>query len=77
MTDNEIIKGLEFCSTNDWEDARFLATVAADDAVEEFAERQKSIAYTSTDWSHGEHPQVIEVEDIAELVREMTEEEEK
>lgn len=32
------------------------------EAIKEFAERVKSFAYTSNDWSHGEHPYVVEVE---------------
>ena len=40
--------------------------------INEFAERLKERAYTSSDWSHGEHPQVIECDDIDDLVQEMT-----
>ena len=44
------------------------------EAVKEFAERLKERAYTSSDWSHGEHPQVVECDEIDDLVEEMTEE---
>ena len=43
------------------------------EAIKEFAERLKERAYTSSDWSHGEHPQVVECDDIDEIVEEMTE----
>ena len=42
------------------------------EVVKEFAERLKERAYTSSDWSHGEHPQVVECDDIDDLVKEMT-----
>jgi 3-methyladenine DNA glycosylase/8-oxoguanine DNA glycosylase len=42
------------------------------EAIKEFAERLKERAYTSSDWSHGEHPQVVELEDINEIVEELT-----
>jgi hypothetical protein len=43
------------------------------EAIEEFAERLIERAYTSSDWSHGEHPQVVECDDINEIVEELTE----
>ena len=43
------------------------------EAIKEFAERLKERAYTSSDWSHGEHPQVVECDDIDDIVEEMTE----
>lgn len=43
------------------------------EAIKEFADRLKERAYTSSDWSHGEHPQVVECDDIDDLVEEMTE----
>jgi DNA repair exonuclease SbcCD ATPase subunit len=39
-------------------------------AVEQFAERLKEMAYKSTDWSHGEHPLVVEVDYIDEVLEE-------
>lgn len=42
------------------------------EAIKEFAERLKERAYTSSDWSHGEHPQVVECDDIDDLLEEMT-----
>lgn len=46
------------------------------EAVREFAEKLKKWKYQSSDWSHGEHPFVVEETDIDELVIEMTEKEE-
>ena len=47
-----------------------IANVRAE-AVKEFAERLKESEYQSSDWSHGEHPYVVEVDDIDNLVKEM------
>jgi hypothetical protein len=41
-------------------------------ALEQFAERLKEMAYKSTDWSHGEHPLVVEVDYIDEVLEEIT-----
>ena len=41
------------------------------EAIKEFAERLKEQKYQSSDWSHGEHPFVVEEDDIDELVQEM------
>lgn len=64
-----------FCRTINQFDKRLAKTVKAERAetIKEFAERLKSLAYTSKDWSHGEHPYVVEVEDIDNVVDEMTE----
>ena len=43
------------------------------ETAETFAERLKEMAYQSTDWSHGEHPMVVEVEYIDEICKEFTE----
>ena len=43
------------------------------EAIKEFAERLKMGKYLSGDWSHGEHPYVVEENDIDDLVCEMTE----
>ena len=43
------------------------------ETVEKFAERWKKMAYQSTDWSHGEHPMVVEVDYIDEICEEITE----
>ena len=43
------------------------------EAIKEFAEKLKQWQYESSDWSHGEHPYVVEVVDIDNLVAEMTE----
>ena len=41
------------------------------EAIKDFAERLKEQKYQSSDWSHGEHPFVVEEDDIDELVQEM------
>ena len=41
------------------------------DAVKEFAEKLLKKKYQSSDWSHGEHPFVVEVDDILETLEEM------
>lgn len=43
------------------------------ETAEKFAERLKAMAYQSTDWSHGEHPMVVEVDYIDEILEEITE----
>lgn len=43
------------------------------ETAEQFAEMLKSMAYQSTDWSHGEHPMVVEVDYIDEILEEFTE----
>lgn len=42
-------------------------------AIKEFAERLKERKYQSSEWSHGEHPYVVEESDIDEILEEMTE----
>ena len=39
--------------------------------IKDFAERLKEHKYQSSDWSHGEHPFVVEESDIDELAEEM------
>jgi hypothetical protein len=39
--------------------------------IKDFAERLKEYKYQSSDWSHGEHPFVVEESDIDDLVEEM------
>ena len=43
------------------------------EAVKEFAERLLESKYESSDWSHGEHPYVVEESDIENLLYELTE----
>ena len=43
------------------------------DAVIEFAKRLKEYKYLSSEWSHGEHPFVVEENDIDQLLLEMLE----
>ena len=43
------------------------------ETAEKFAERLKAMAYQSTDWSHGVHPMVVEVDYIDEICEEITE----
>ena len=45
-----------------------------DEAIKEFAERLKKRKYQSSEWSHGEHPYVVEKTDIDDVLEEMTEE---
>ena len=45
------------------------------EAIKEFAERVKERKYLSSEWSHGEHPDVVEEDEIDDLVEEMTGEE--
>jgi hypothetical protein len=47
--------------------------IARKETAEKFAERLKEMAYQSTDWSHGEHPMVVEVDYIDEICEEFTE----
>jgi hypothetical protein len=39
--------------------------------IKDFARRLKEYKYLSSDWSHGEHPFVVEESDIDELAEEM------
>lgn len=39
--------------------------------VKDFVERLKEYKFQSSDWSHGEHPFVVEENDIDELAEEM------
>ena len=41
------------------------------EAYKEFAERLKERKYQSSDWSHGEHPYVVEESDIDDVYEEM------
>jgi predicted nucleotidyltransferase len=43
------------------------------ETAEKFAGRLKAMAYQSTDWSHGEHPMVVEVDYIDEICEEIVE----
>ena len=40
-------------------------------AIKEFAYRLRQRSYESSDWSHGEHPMVVEWSDIDEVLKEM------
>lgn len=50
-----------------------MLVVIHDDTVRKMQERLKAVAYQSNDWSHGEHPMVVEVEDIDQIAEEMLE----
>lgn len=50
--------------------ARLIAT-AKSEAYKEFAERLMQRKYQSSDWSHGEHPFVVEENDIIDVLEEM------
>ena len=41
------------------------------EAIKEFAARLKERKYQSAEWSHGEHPFVVEVDDIDDIAEEM------
>lgn len=41
------------------------------EAIKEFWNRLQGIAYQSSDWSHGEHPMVVELDDVEEIYDEM------
>ena len=51
-------------------EASFKTKIKAE-ARKEFAERLKELMYQSSDWSHGEHPFVVEESDIENLLIEM------
>lgn len=53
------------------DDAMKMYSTIKAEAVKEFAERLKERKYQSSDWSHGEHPFVVEESDIDNLVEEM------
>lgn len=54
-----------------------LLTIKVDEiraeAYKEFAEKLKKDKYVSSDWSHGEHPYVVEEDDIDNLLWVLTE----
>ena len=50
--------------------AKALKTAKAD-AIKEFAERLKKEGYESIEWSHGEHPYIVEFSDIDNILWEM------
>lgn len=46
---------------------------AEKEAIKAMQERLKERAYTSNDWSHGEHPMVVELDDIDQIAEGMLE----
>ena len=50
--------------------SRLIAEAKAN-TVRKMQERLKERAYTSNDWSHGEHPMVVECDDIDQIAEEM------
>lgn len=46
------------------------------EAIKEFWNKLQGIAYQSGDWSHGEHPMVVELDDAEEIYDEMVGEQE-
>ena len=52
-----------------WEQGYFQGSK---ETAKKFAEMLKKMAYQSTDWSHGEHPMVVEVDYIDEIAEEIT-----
>ena len=47
--------------------------IGCTDTAKGIYERLVDKAYTSNDWSHGEHPMVVELDDIDEIVEEFLE----
>ena len=41
------------------------------DTVRKVVERLRAVAYQSSDWSHGGHPMVVELDDIDQIAEEM------
>lgn len=71
----EEIERLEKSLTKQFDSYQSIRGKAKAEAIKEFAERLKERKYQSSDWSHGEHPYVVEKADINEiLLEEMTEE---
>ena len=68
------IERLEKSLTEQFDSYQSIRRKAKDEAIKEFAERLKERKYQSSDWSHGEHPYVVEESDINEILEEMTEE---
>lgn len=62
---------LNDCNTYKIRWAKASRTARAE-AIKEFAKLLKERKYLSSDWSHGEHPYVVEEDDINNLVEEMT-----
>lgn len=42
--------------------------------IRKMQKRLKSVAYQSKDWPHGEHPMVVELDDIDQIAKELLEE---
>ena len=57
---------------NEAKDLRREVKKVRKETAEKFADRLKAMAYQSTDWSHGEHPMVVEVDYIDEICEEIT-----
>lgn len=72
------IKRLNGCVKTE-EEVRTIAKSVIDSSIafiksearKEFAERLLQRKYQSSDWSHGEHPFVVEVDDILDTLEEM------
>lgn len=58
---------------NLWCDAEKDISNAIIEAQKDFAEKLKKYKYVSSDWSHGEHPYVVEEDDIDNLLWVLTE----
>ena len=54
---------------------RMMAIIAEEreDAVKEFVKELKKRKYQSSDWSHGEHPYVVEESDIDDVLYQIAE----
>jgi hypothetical protein len=67
-SENEMLKATKDRLT--FADRIKLVDNAVENKLKQFAERLKEMAYKSTDWSHGEHPLVVEVDYIDEVLEE-------
>lgn len=67
-------RGLQFLQeTIGKNESRWLGIVAEQraEAIKEFLTEAKEQAYVSSDWSHGEHPLVVEWDDLEEVAEGM------
>ena len=74
LTDGDLPENYSFAVLErDKTERELLIERTRKETAEKFAERLKAMAYQSTDWSHGEHPMVVEVDYIDEICEEITE----
>ncbi len=73
LTNENEIKQYEWSKMLDKMGGFKFADKVRNETVDKFVERLKEMAYQSTDWSHGEHPMVVEVDYIDEIANEIKE----